>query len=468
MHESSPHSVSSAVPLAEEQQADFAELYKILGKAKPPQDLCYNGLRVGKTRMHKPYGLIRNKKTGIYSVRYNIDRPVGRGYDRTPAKSTHTSDINEANEFAKANSPKAVSKLPIAERVYFRDFAKGWWQPDHPWVTAKEGKRSHDSMRLYGVSNNFSRMYLKNNASQLEHYILPYFGKMKLAEISSDAINSWLGVMQDHEPLLSASTINHAAKALRVMFNDAISKGYIESNPIGKNMLLTEYHEKRGIITDAEFARLTNVDLLNEIWEGDFIQFAISLLAANTGVRCAEIQGLQLEHCHLVGPEPYIDVVHTWRQLEGDLFQPKAKSYREIPIPEDVARFLSIVISRREYAEQEDLVFYGDHGRHERKVVSLGKHVGLPLRIPIDHGTILSKFYAALDREKINREARNIVFHSWRHSYVTALERDGSLDERHRRSLTGHKSDAKEGYVHLKHGDLKGAVEVMISRRKAQ
>jgi integrase len=252
---------------------------------------------------------------------------------------------------------------------------------------------------------------------------------------------------------LSASTINHALVTLREMLSHAAFSGLIPSNPAEKVHRLAERHKARGILSFPEVKKLLAEATINEVWSGNQVHYAINLLAASTGMRVGEIRGLQRQHVHLE-VEPWIEVAHGWRGKYG-LGDPKCLSFREIPLTTMVAKWMGIVMARSPYQAPDALVFFGDVERRRKR--GLVPTDGLT---PITHKWIQKKFYEALSKIDIDAASRGIVFHSWRHWFVSAIRSSQSLPDHLLRRLSGHKSNAIEAYTHVSRQEFAPVAEV--------
>ena len=345
--------------------------------------------------------------------------------DLLPWKSTCETTKTRAENWARKEW--RAGRTTTRENLTFATFAANWWKwGECDYIRGKlaRGKR-------------MSRSYADIQRGNLEHYILPYFGAKKLARITRRTVEAWVLNLGERESL-GAVSVNHNLATLKVMTNDAFERGLIPTNPAAKVEGVKESPKERQILTLEEVRLLFADGALSEKWEGSLSYFTLNLLAASTGLRMGEIQGLQVQHVH----PGYVAVVYAWERKYG-LKEPKWGSAREVPIPAKVSRYLSQVVEGSPYKEPESLVFHGRDGS-----------------CPICHKDILEALYAALQRIGISgeqRERRNVTFHSWRHLF-NSLCRSRIPDYKLQR-LTGHRTqEMTEHYTHLNLADFADVV----------
>jgi hypothetical protein len=100
-------------------------------------------------------------------VRYVLDKPFG-GVEVLPWVSSGETDERAAYEWAAKNGPKLPKvKRDLGEITPFEEWAKGWWEPDHYYVTRQ-------SARGYSLTPT----YLDQCRSLLKHHIIPHFCKL--------------------------------------------------------------------------------------------------------------------------------------------------------------------------------------------------------------------------------------------------------------------------------------------------
>lgn len=199
--------------------------------------------------------------------------------------------------------------------------------------------------------------------------------------------------------------------------------GELESNPLAPVTELKEYPRERGILKLEQLRALFQGEALKKIWAGDLRHYACNLLAATTGLRMGECQGLQVQYVH---PQ-FVRVVHSWHDTYG-LSAPKWNSVRLVPIPGRTSAAIGQLTGLARWGEPEptDVVFWGQ----DRKT-------------PLSKTALLRGFKRALKRIGITEEqrrAQNLLFHSYRHGFNTMIR--GRVADEQLRRVTGHKTMA--------------------------
>jgi len=300
--------------------------------------------------------------------------------------------------------------------------------------------------RREAEGNPIGKTYAKIARGYLDNHILPEIGDTKLSSITRGHIERFKMNLIEKQPAnlkegdekrgLSTSSINHILTTLNVILKEATAHEDIPRNPAEHVKKLKDTAKSKGILTKDEVKKLFLIERIDTIWGGDFRHYTLNKLAAFTGMRMGEIQGLQLQYVY----SDYISVVHSWERKYG-LKGTKTGVSRDVPITEEIHKNLEKVISLSPYKEREDLVFWGPDPQ-----------------APIDHRSILDMLYGALENIGINkkkREERNITFHSWRHFLNTSMRAIGYPDWKIR-LMTGHSTAAMtERYHHpnLEHFD---------------
>ena len=363
--------------------------------------------------MRKAFYLYKRERKSGRPVFY-MQLPAENG-GRTSAISTGQTNRTAAEHWAMDFLKKGGS-LPAQGRMTFEQYGENWWNFEKcPYIKGKTARGFH-----------ISQGYARVRRSYLERHVLPSFGKTKLSNITPRQIESWVMGLLD-EGRLSPATINRALGTLKVMLSEAVRLQIIQLNPASPVGELKEKPKPRGILGLDHMRALFFAERVSEVW-GDPRHLCANLLAASTGMRLGEVQGLQVQYVH----PGYVSVVHGWNDTYG-LSQPKWNSTREIPIPTRVSTSLQSLINHSPYQEPESLVIWGKDSQH-----------------PLTKTTLLAGLRRALKRIGISLEQQkteNLCFHSWRHGLNTLL-RSKVPDEQLRR-VTGHKTLAmSDNYDH--------------------
>jgi integrase len=135
----------------------------------------------------------------------------------------------------------------------------------------------------------------------VKNQILPYFGKIPLDKITTEAVNNWLLGFKDRE--YKNTYANTVFGTLWLMLNEAVNRNILKSNPAAGVKKLKNDRKHIEIITPAEVKQLFPVDW-ERVWDSDHLCYAANKLAACTGMRIGEILGLRGEYVF----EDYIHV----------------------------------------------------------------------------------------------------------------------------------------------------------------
>ena len=248
----------------------------------------------------------------------------------------------------------------------------------------------------------------------MKNHVIPVFGKKLLKNIKPKEIETWL--LGSLKKGLSSSATNNNYKILQIMLSEAERLGYIAKSPASAVKPVRKTSKDRKIFTREEVKQLFDPAKKESIW--DFhLNYTASLLAATSGMRLGEIQGLQVE-------DVYDTYVHVHRSLERGGFglkDTKNHGERMIPLPDNTLAALRTVLRENVVG----FVFSMDGGKN-----------------PVAATTITKSLYKALRtigvKENVRME-RNLTFHAWRHYFNSRLRSAGIPDSKIQ-SLTGHKT----------------------------
>ena len=219
------------------------------------------------------------------------------------------------------------------------------------------------------------------------NHILPDLGERYIKSITTQELLSCVAGKREK---LSATTVNHLVKILKMLFAYALDHRYITEDPAKKlRFFKQEYHEERYITID-EARRVTGAAEGREL--------AIILLALQEGLRVSEIFALKWEDLDFENNTLSI----KRRVHRGEISQPKTpNSVRLLPLTRDVRSALANLdeIYRSGY------IFRGRTGK------------------PLDSGTWQNKHYkVVLERAGVDY----IKFHGLRHSCAAHLIHTGA------------------------------------------
>ena len=384
---------------------------------------------------YTPYKRYSKKlKKDVYYARFR-DPDTG---DRMSGISSGKTTWNEfrlwCDEYLKQGRFSEKSKQK------FRDFAEGWFVWDScPYIT-----------RILDTGGHYTPQVAETHRANLKNYILKYFPNIPLCNIRThhvtDFRNHLKTVKGARGSYLSHKSINNIVSTLSVMLGEAARRRYIPFDPsrgIGK---LKGESRKRGILTQEEFQRLFDPKMKSFIWENSYWDadkaYAINLLAALTGLRLGECQALTVGRVR----DMSLKIDSAWKR-KYKMGETKTLVTVDAFINEKLGTLLRQTIDESPYKDDENsLVFW----RKEPYT-------------PIDHYTNLKILKNALKKIGImpeERAERNIVFHSWRHFYVTT-RRLANVPEVLIRASIGQKTIAMtENYTQIQPSHMSEIVKI--------
>lgn len=194
-------------------------------------------------------------------------------------------------------------------------------------------------MTFAEAADTFMRLYAskkcKPNTSHgyqgyLKNHLLPYFGKMKLCEITPLAVNEFIA--QEVETGRKNSTVNKYKKLMSQIFNFMIDNEVIVKNPLARIKSLKEEknEEIRALSTEETQILLSKT---KEIYP-DF--YPLLFTALFTGMRQGELMGLTWDSINWHTNKITIDKNFT----HGRVGTPKTGKTRRIDMSQELAKVL--------------------------------------------------------------------------------------------------------------------------------
>ncbi|GHV55238.1 recombinase [Spirochaetia bacterium] len=286
----------------------------------------------------------------------------------------------------------------------------------------------------------YSRSFADGQRSTLQKILLPYFGKYPLDKISVIIIEKFLTILKDDG--YANVSVNHYLSTLKVIITEAFRRGDITVNPVLAVRPLSDNCREKGVFTKGEVQKLFGANCVADIWEGQTMHWLYNMTAAQTGMRCGEIQALLKENVY---PD-HIDVQHSWDRIYG-LKGTKTNKARQVPISCELYEGLRQLAATQ---TKGDFIFSMREGE-----------------TPVDHSIVYKWFRRALEHIGVTeekRKERNLSFHSWRH-YVNSQLRANGVPDSIVQSITGH-SDLKmtEHYTHVQLEDMDEVRNILTSK----
>ncbi len=372
-------------------------------------DKTVKGKPIWYFRVYLPDGKRRAKSTGCTSkekARIYVEELLN---NENLLRKVFESDLVirvDCSNSLQTNTTESNADIPT-----FKEFASPWWHWDTcPYVLARRaaGTESHPGIK---------KSYVTCNELWTRKYLIPYFGKYKLSDISVDMINSFWQVLKDKHGLAPKS-INNIRSVFIIMMKEAVSKGLIERNPVEMTIARTVDKKKKELLTDDECARLFDTERIKDLWNDKIVYYVYSFVAGLTGLRAGELLALTINE---VFPNKII-VKRSYNESYG-MSTTKTSEERVVPITAEIYRYLYVAWQSHPN-DENDFIFSFD-----------GKK-------PMNEGRARAAFYKAMEKIGISeaeRQRRGITFHSWRHKFTTDCVRSNMHPEKIM-ALTGHHS----------------------------
>jgi integrase len=290
-------------------------------------------------------------------------------------------------------TPPALSDF---ESGSFSEYLCDFWTPKKSLYIQE--RRSH--------GHGCTERYCDDMRRIAEGRFVPYFGSMKIADISEDVLNRFFMELRDGQKL-AAATVNKSIVCAQVALEFAKRKRWIASSPAAGIEKFSAEQRDRGIPTDEEVSKLFRLD-----WHDPVSKMA-NMLAAFCGMRIAEIQALRF--CDV--EEHVIHIRHGYNSLDR-LKCTKNGKVRDVPVPVEISRALRAHAEKSPFYNGDDsFVFFS------RKVST-----DTPLVTNV-FDDALRVAYVQIGISEESRKNRNLVFHSWRHYYATKLSERVKLEQ---------------------------------------
>ena len=353
----------------------------------------------------------RKRKDGkpVYYAQFKL--PDGH---YTTAKSTGCMSRRAADTWAYDFLQKHGIPMPGRD-ITFERYADNFFNWDGRWALDKRaaGKR-------------LSERHCLDTADLVRHHVLPYFGSTKITDIDRPLLKNFRNSLFNKGK--SSSLINKALYAIKAVLEMAEEDGLIKGVP--KIAPVAKRQKEKGILTLEEVNRLFSFQWLSRPIHCHppkpvFTGYVGNLLAASTGLRLSELQGLKIQDLHLF--EGYIMVKRSWDSRLNKLNETtKTGRERTIFILEQVINAIKKLLTEHPLKNNPDaFLFLG-----EKK----------PVEKPAEKVVFVRALFTALEIigiDKAERKRRNITFHSWRH-FLNSLLINSKIPIQKIQSITGH------------------------------
>ncbi|MCK4516662.1 MAG: tyrosine-type recombinase/integrase, partial [Spirochaetaceae bacterium] len=344
--------------------------------------------------MRKPYIVFHQKNSPYWYYRFS--------YEKT-GHTTGCQDKDDANDF--------VLRLITGDTRSRPSDVLGQFAGDmFEWGRCKWIERETQKGRSFEKGN------AKNRRAFLTNHIIPKFGARSISTISADEIEEWLVSLD-----LSNSTRNQILFTFRIVLDEALRKGIVRIN-VGRTIRqFASDSKERSPFTVSELNKLfpkRAVDM--EATWGNIHVAVMAYVSTVTGARHSELRALQWRDILTSGDEAAIIISKTVR-FDGSIGPPKNRKNRIAPLNPMAVQLLSILHGRQPSISSE-LFIFSLNGKAPYWTNFTNKYLN-----------------KALNSIDIDREGRSLVFHSFRHTFVTLMRRR-NLNEEILQAIVGHQS----------------------------
>lgn len=359
--------------------------------------------------MKHDYTLFRRKGQKVWYFHF---------YENETRKSRSTGKTlkYEAEEVAREFIEKRKNpKKGMTLSLYTEDF--------FAWDCCLWIKRQHSN------GHSFSKDVAQQRRGHLINHILPAFGNYQLTALNSIEIENWLIHLDK-----ANQTKNNILSTFKIILLEASQEGIIPRNPLEQVKQLARQNAKRDIFSEDEMKRLFPEDnqKLYTLWGENRIAVALNVLAC-TGIRSGELRALKWKHI-IWDDETGGLVIDSAVKNNQEIGLPKNGKSRVVLLDKRAVQLLNDWLDYTPFDEMDDLIFYGSSRS-----------------TPMERGVLSKRLAKVLKTLEISTENRNLVVHSFRHTFNTRMRR--ILPQETLQALTGHQS--KEMSDHYDHPDVK-------------
>jgi len=326
--------------------------------------------------MGRPKKDAPNRADGLYEVKVTI----GKDFSGKLIRKSFYSTVSKADARAKAEQYKidhavyeATGAMPAPPVMTFEKWANKWLE------TYKKGVVKDHT-------------YLFTYKSNIDKYLVPYFGKARISEIQQIDVQQYFNVIRGETgESLAKSTLDKHKLILKSMFDAAIDNDLCYKNPV-KNIKFQH-------VSDVTVKKVWTKEQADaaEKYARQYLRLDI-VLYLNTGLRRSELLGLKWTDVDFEGNTLHVQraVVQTKGQIVID--RPKSiTSDRIVPFSESFGKYLKKFQSDNEYVIGTDGVMSpATYAKHFSKFMDkMSKDIGIPVLTPHE----LRHTYGTLRRE---------------------------------------------------------------------
>lgn len=314
-------------------------------------------------RYHQNYTIFKRGKY-FYFQTYAPDGT------RTTAKTTHCTNKTAARNYCDELLKRGL--LYSGSSQTFKNFADGFFDDNSIWVLDRLALGDDDRP---GISEGT----LKKYRGALKNILMPFFSDVKLQELTPTLVKKFR-VYCLNERELAPKTINGAVGVFRIIVNVAMADGLIMFDPLRGIINLKEKSDTINAFTMDEAEKI----IKSNRWPQDVTR-DVSIVAACTGMRISEIFAIRQETIY---PD---HITVNDQRIDGKIRPLKTAEKRIVPIPPEIYKLIAKNLNGFDYA------------------------FDLRQTTPYDHLCLV------MENCGIDKKARGLTFHSWRHFCNTYL-----------------------------------------------
>ena len=290
--------------------------------------------------------------------------------------------------------------------------------------------------RLREEGKSITRRHAKIQRQRLKKHILPdTFSGKRLSEITrADVLDLRSRLLSRCSP----ATVNKALGIVKVIFREALYREEINRDPTAGVGKIKEQKVERGIFTVEELRELFP-DHGYGPWR-DVHDYTCFYLAAVTGLRRGEI--LVLRWRHIDFDRQFLTVSEAWKGGK-EIGPPKWDHNRLVPLSPKTISKLHRLRDASFRLGSDDFVYCYDTGMR------------------FGETWWRKRFCAAMERAGIDRRARRLAPHSFRHT-INTIVRDSGHDPAKIRAVLGWMEEAvQDNYTHWDLDHLKAWADIV-------
>lgn len=281
--------------------------------------------------MGRPRKELPNHASGMYEVKITI----GHDFDGKLIRKSFYSSISKADTRAKAEEYKInqavyekTGELPDPSVMTFETWARKWLD------TYKKGVVKEHTYNFTYKSN-------------VEKYLIPYFGKAHISKIQQIDVQKYFNQVENNGEPLAHSTLDKHKMILKSIFDAAIDNDLCYKNPV-KNI---KYQKVAKTISRVAYTK-EEARKCEEYAQTHGRKDIVIML--NTGIRRSELLGLKWKDIDFDNKIMHIERAVTQTKGKIIIDKPKTKtSVRAIPMPEELTEYL------KQFAEDAEVFVIG-------------------------------------------------------------------------------------------------------------